>query len=914
MSAGKRITITLHHDAVERRWWISGGQAGPAGTAELWLTEDVELVVDAVDTERLVELGGDLTDGSRPALPEATGRLIAALLGREVAARLADLVGQGQSEATVPCQPTAGFQALGRLALLEHLRATGDLPSPWWAAEAAFLANQVDHPGFIKHAAGQARQAAPLLAALTRIPDRWFGELSEPISHRLLQLARAVAELLPTPASADGEGTLRAQRRAVSQLARRLEILPGLAPEEATAVEYRAWARIRSARRTATADDLPDRSVLLPDRWWQQPGHDRTSVAVPLRTFRDQVAPEAFQWFMPDATVEVSWSPSPAVQVAVPVRPGAEPEELSDLYVRVFSADSDELLSAAELTPTGDELSVRVELPRSFMAAAGRPARVRLKVDLTSYPRIAPPSGDLRRRRRAVRTGATAAAAARLGDRRTAEQGWRSCARQWEALGEPHQARRAAMLAAECARTELSPQPPTDDWFAGECLPVLLDAWANERLSVAEQVRATDPSAAMQLARLVIEVLSPSAPRLPLAAARVLLARLLATTGSGTSAHRQLEAGRRIYGQLNHHRGLDDCARLLATLPPEAEDDPEARRYLVGVSILRDELIGVLIDDRGIALDVQRQQLDAMAPTEVAAEVAELVRRLQRAGRELDPEVEARTSGLGVDLGGPVNHESGEVVFYSPYQRDPTEGLISDDQTWKKVPFARLLTKATGIQSVVENDANALAAYQLAVAGSGGARYFAVLLVGDGIGCGLVLEGKLYRGARGAAGEMGHIVVPGGRKCSSCEREGCLDSLAAVRAILANIGRLKEQPPIPDLETATSLLKRGDKEAWEAFDVGGNALAHATADVLNVLSPSRVILRAPASMLEPDNPFIQAFKTLSKDRFLQIPDEPELVLEPLRLADGAHGSALLARERFLGREGEVGGDPAERGE
>jgi predicted NBD/HSP70 family sugar kinase len=416
----------------------------------------------------------------------------------------------------------------------------------------------------------------------------------------------------------------------------------------------------------------------------------------------------------------------------------------------------------------------------------------------------------------------------------------------------------------------------------------------------------------MQLARLVIEVLSPSSPRRPLAEARVVLSRLLATAGADLGAREQLEGGRALYRQLNYRQGLDDCTQLLAQLPQGGEEDLEYRRYLVGVSILRDELIGVLIDDRSIALDVQRQQLIAMAPIEVAAEVVLLVRRLLQAGSEFDPEIEAKTGGLGVNLGGPVNHESGEVVFYSPYQRDPTEGLISDDQTWKKVPFARLLTKATGIPSVIENDANALAVYQLATAGSGGAPDFMVLLVGDGIGCGLVLEGKVYRGARGVAGEMGHIVVPGGRKCSSCEREGCLDSLAAVRAILANIGRLKDQPPITDLETATSLLKRGDKEAWEAFDVGGNALAHATADVLNVLSPSRVILCAPGAMLEADNPFIQAFKTFSRDRFLQIPDDSELILEPLRLADAAHGSALLALERFVRRDGELRRDPAQR--
>jgi len=294
---------------------------------------------------------------------------------------------------------------------------------------------------------------------------------------------------------------------------------------------------------------------------------------------------------------------------------------------------------------------------------------------------------------------------------------------------------------------------------------------------------------------------------------------------------------------------------------------------------------------------VWRWPLKAVTPTEVAAEVAALVRRLLEVGGELDEKIATRTIGLGVEIGGPVDHETGEVTFYSPYRTDPAEGLISDDQTWKRVPFARLLAEVTGIDSVVENDANALAAFEVAF-GHGQARHFAVLLVGDGIGCGLVLDYKLYRGAGGAAGEIGHIVVPGGRKCSSCEREGCLDSLAAVRAILTNIGQSKGQAPIPDLQTAIDLLRKGDKQAWDAFEEAGDALAHATADVLNVHSPSRIILRAPACMLEPDNPFLQAFKTFTKDRFLQIPNDPELFLEPIRLADGARAAVLLALQRF----------------
>jgi predicted NBD/HSP70 family sugar kinase len=911
MSARERMTMTLSYDAVDCRWAISGTPPGPAGFADLWLSDDVEILVDVVEPERLVELTGTLPDADPGAgLPSVPHRLVAALLGKQVADRLARLIREGLPEVEIECEPPTALDAVGRLALLERLRANAEIPSSWWAAEAAVLANEVDHPGFVAHAREEARRAAPMLAAVATVPDQWFRELSQAVVDRLRLLADVVRELLDTPFATDQDGDIERHRSGIRLLIERLAALPAPAPAEDAALEERTWAKVRSKQRaTATDDLLPATPVAVPERWWGRPQQDLTPFRVLLRAFREQIAPDAYRRLLPDAALEFTWSPSTSVQVTVPVQPGARSDELEGLFLRVFDADSEELLGAAELelagspatadgTCVGAALTTEVQLPRHFMIDDRGRQPDRLKVDITSDPHNPPPSSDLRRRRKAIRTGMLAAGADRIGDRRTAEQSWRACAGRWHALGEHRQSRLAGAMAAEAvARRDRASHPPTARWFAGECLPVLLDAWADEQLALAERLCVTDPPAGMQLARLVIEVLQPGSPRLPLAAARLLLARLLVAEGASWAARRQIGRARDLYGHLNHRRGLDDCQQLLAQLQPELADDPEDRRYAVGVSIRRDELIGVLTDQQGLILDVQRRPLDATDPTEVASEVAALVRRLLEAGCELDEKIAAKTIGLGVELGGPVDHEAGEVVFYSPYRTDPADGLISDDQTWKKVPFARLLAEATGIDSVVENDANALAKFELAF-GRGQARHLAVLLVGDGIGCGLVLDHGLYRGARGAAGEIGHIVVPGGGKCSSCEREGCLDSLAAVRAILANIGQLKEQAPIPDLQTAIELLRKGDKEAWDAFEEAGDALAHATADVLNVHSPSRIVLRAPASMLAPDNPFVHAFMTFKRDRFLQIPDDPEVFLEPLRLADGTRGAVLLALERF----------------
>jgi predicted NBD/HSP70 family sugar kinase len=908
MSAPERMAMTLSYDAIDRRWSISGTPPGPAGFVDLPLSEDVEILADVVEPERLVELTGTLADSAPAVLPPAAQRLVAVLLGRKAAACLARLVEEEGPEEQIDGEPRAALRAVGRLALLQCLRETTDAPSPWWAAEAAALANEVDHPRFIAHAREEARRAAPALAAVASVPDQWFRELSEQVLNRIRRLAVVVGELLDPSSATVEDGDLEQQRRVILQLIERLARLPTPDPQEAATLEDRTWARVRSKQRVTAADDLlPATPIALPERWRGHPQQDCASLRVPLRAFREQITPDTYRRLLPGAAVEVTWVPSMPVRAGVPVQPGVRPEEVDDLFLRVFDADSGELLGVAELEPAGqaaadgvdlgDALSVEVELPRSFTVEGRRRPPERLKVDLTSDPRTPPLSMEQRRRRKAIRAGMLAAAAGRLGDRRAAEQGWRACAAHWRALKEHRQHLLAEKLADAAARRDPGRRPRTDGWFAGECLPVLLDAWAEEQLSLAAALHVADPPAGMQLARTVIEVLEPGSPRLPLAAARLLLARLLVAGGADWAARKQAEQARELFARLNHHQGLEDCEQLLTRLRSQRPDDSEDRQYALGVSILRDELVGVLSDQHGVILDVQRQPLTTVAPTEVAAEVATLVRRLLETGCELDEKVTAKTIGLGVELGGPVDHEKGEVVFYSPYRTDPADGLISDDQTWKRVPFARLLTEATGLKSVVENDANALAMFELAF-GHGDAQHFAVLLVGDGIGCGLVLDHKVYRGSRGAAGEIGHIVVPGGRKCSSCEREGCLDSLAAVRAILANIGQLKGQAPIPDLQTVIELLKKGDKEAWEAFEEAGDALAHATADVVNVHAPSRIILRAPSFMLEPDNPFLQAFKTFTKDRFLQIPDAPEVFLEPLRLTNGTRGAVLVALQRL----------------
>src|SRR5439155_4407445 len=107
---------------------------------------------------------------------------------------------------------------------------------------------------------------------------------------------------------------------------------------------------------------------------------------------------------------------------------------------------------------------------------------------------------------------------------------------------------------------------------------------------------------------------------------------------------------------------------------------------------------------------------------------------------------------------------------------------------WREWPLADRLSAELGFRVLVDNDANVAAWGEFRFGAGRGATNPLMVTVGTGIGGGIIIDGQLYRGANGFAGEIGHIVVePGGPLCG-CGNRGCLEQVAAGRAI-DRIGR-----------------------------------------------------------------------------------------------------------------------------
>ncbi|OLZ69876.1 transcriptional regulator [Streptomyces sp. IMTB 2501] len=201
---------------------------------------------------------------------------------------------------------------------------------------------------------------------------------------------------------------------------------------------------------------------------------------------------------------------------------------------------------------------------------------------------------------------------------------------------------------------------------------------------------------------------------------------------------------------------------------------PEAG-HAVGVHLDRDELRAVLVDLDGAVVGERRAELDLGAGAEtVLGVVAGAVEGLVADGLGLGDEGLAGVGtllGVGVALPGPLDHARGVLHRVTGFPE------------WDGFPLRDALGERLGVPVAVDKDTNA-AALGLSVGGEAGSRSFAYLHLGTGLGAGLVIGGRVHRGARTGAGEFGHQVIQLDGPLCECGNRGCVEVLC-----LAAVGR-----------------------------------------------------------------------------------------------------------------------------
>ena len=246
-------------------------------------------------------------------------------------------------------------------------------------------------------------------------------------------------------------------------------------------------------------------------------------------------------------------------------------------------------------------------------------------------------------------------------------------------------------------------------------------------------------------------------------------------------------------------------------------------------------LRAALVDDAGEVL--VRHEV-ASTPDASPADVLERIGKLLAAVREATA---TPPDAASLAVAGLIDAEGGRVMV-SP-----------NIPAFRNLALTEPLSERLGIPVSIENDASAAALGEHRFGAGRGTRHLLHATLGTGIGGGLVVDGRLYRGAQGLAGEIGHIVLdPAGPPCG-CGARGCLEAIAGGVAFGRRAQRLVESGSAPVLAeiagsrpaTAGDLAeaaRRGEAAAIAEIRNGGHTIGIGLGSIVNVLNPDAVTL------------------------------------------------------------------------
>jgi len=256
-------------------------------------------------------------------------------------------------------------------------------------------------------------------------------------------------------------------------------------------------------------------------------------------------------------------------------------------------------------------------------------------------------------------------------------------------------------------------------------------------------------------------------------------------------------------------------------------------RFLIGLDLARNKFTGAIVNLRGeIRLKVEQEVIgvDGEAALNLLYEMLD-----QLVGTDYLPIV-----GIGIGAPGLVNANDGVVV-----------SAVNLD--WKDLPLARLVQARYHLPVEVFNDSQAAAIGEYTFGeGHTPEGSLVVINVRYGVGAGIIINGQLFHGDGGGAGEIGHIVVvpQGGQPCR-CGKTGCLETVASSHALIEKVQRLvaegqaaslaRASGPV-SLETIESAFRSGDAAAAEVVREAGHYLGVAISNLVGTLNIHQIVL------------------------------------------------------------------------
>jgi glucokinase len=261
--------------------------------------------------------------------------------------------------------------------------------------------------------------------------------------------------------------------------------------------------------------------------------------------------------------------------------------------------------------------------------------------------------------------------------------------------------------------------------------------------------------------------------------------------------------------------------------------------FVVGVDLGGTKILAGVFDNQ---LNIRGRNKISTKPERGSEQVIERIARCVRdVVDECDLEMK-QIRGIGLGAPGAVDFPTGRVIFAPNLQ-------------WTDVPLKKILEKELGVPVFVENDCNVAALGVFVHELDSKPRQLIGIFLGTGIGGGIMIDGELYSGFNGTAGEIGHMVLEvGGPKCG-CGNRGCFEALASRTAIFRKIhNAIKDGQKtvltemlgadLKDLRSGDlrKAIRKGDKLVESIVEEAAEYTGIAVANLINIFNPEVVVL------------------------------------------------------------------------
>lgn len=185
-----------------------------------------------------------------------------------------------------------------------------------------------------------------------------------------------------------------------------------------------------------------------------------------------------------------------------------------------------------------------------------------------------------------------------------------------------------------------------------------------------------------------------------------------------------------------------------------------------------------------------------------------------------------KVRAVGIGVAGMVDHKKG-LLLYAPNLKA------------KNLPVGKMVSKVFGLPAYADNDANLYALGEWVI-WKGKERNIVALTVGTGVGNGIIIDGRIFRGSNLTGAESGHMkIMPGGPQCG-CGQRGCLEALVAKNAIVRYYRSFSNDTQTP--EVIAERARAGDKAARAAYEQSAYYLGLGVSNLLNIFNPERVVI------------------------------------------------------------------------